>query len=175
MLSGGERNRLNLALTLKQGGNMLLLDEPTNDLDVETLSSLEDALLDFPGCAVVTSHDRWFLDRIATHILAWEGTDENPANWFWFEGNFRPTRTTRSSASAPTRPAPTASPTAASPATEPRCGEVRGRARGRRACRERRQDAADPSKSSDRVLDEERVDAPNVGVGPPASALKPDR
>jgi ATP-binding cassette ChvD family protein len=88
VLSGGERNRLNLALTLKQGGNMLLLDEPTNDLDVETLSSLEDALLDFPGCAVVTSHDRWFLDRIATHILAWEGTEENPAEWFWFEGNF---------------------------------------------------------------------------------------
>ncbi|MFC5679428.1 energy-dependent translational throttle protein EttA [Aeromicrobium endophyticum] len=89
VLSGGERNRLNLALTLKQGGNLLLLDEPTNDLDVETLSSLEDALLDFPGCAVVTSHDRWFLDRIATHILAWEGDDENPANWFWFEGNFQ--------------------------------------------------------------------------------------
>jgi ATP-binding cassette ChvD family protein len=89
VLSGGERNRLNLALTLKQGGNLLLLDEPTNDLDVETLSSLEDALLDFPGCAVVTSHDRWFLDRIATHILAWEGTDENPASWFWFEGNFQ--------------------------------------------------------------------------------------
>ena len=88
VLSGGERNRLNLALTLKQGGNMLLLDEPTNDLDVETLSSLEDALLEFPGCAVVTSHDRWFLDRIATHILAWEGTEENPAQWFWFEGNF---------------------------------------------------------------------------------------
>jgi ATP-binding cassette ChvD family protein len=89
VLSGGERNRLNLALTLKQGGNLLLLDEPTNDLDVETLSSLEDALLDFPGCAVVTSHDRWFLDRIATHILAWEGTEENPAQWFWFEGNFQ--------------------------------------------------------------------------------------
>jgi len=89
VLSGGERNRLNLALTLKQGGNLLLLDEPTNDLDVETLSSLEDALLEFPGCAVVTSHDRWFLDRIATHILAWEGTDENPAQWFWFEGNFQ--------------------------------------------------------------------------------------
>ncbi|SFB76491.1 ATP-binding cassette protein, ChvD family [Nocardioides terrae] len=88
VLSGGERNRLNLALTLKQGGNMLLLDEPTNDLDVETLSSLEDALLDFPGCAVVTSHDRWFLDRIATHILAWEGTEENEGEWFWFEGNF---------------------------------------------------------------------------------------
>ena len=88
VLSGGERNRLNLALTLKQGGNMLLLDEPTNDLDVETLSALEDALLDFPGCAVVTSHDRWFLDRVATHILAWEGTDEEPGNWFWFEGNF---------------------------------------------------------------------------------------
>lgn len=88
VLSGGERNRLNLALTLKQGGNLLLLDEPTNDLDVETLSSLEEALLEFPGCAVVTSHDRMFLDRIATHILAWEGNDENPGNWFWFEGNF---------------------------------------------------------------------------------------
>ena len=88
VLSGGERNRLNLALTLKMGGNLLLLDEPTNDLDIETLSSLEDALLEFPGCAVVTSHDRWFLDRIATHILAWEGDDEDPAKWFWFEGNF---------------------------------------------------------------------------------------
>jgi ATP-binding cassette ChvD family protein len=88
VLSGGERNRLNLALTLKQGGNLLLLDEPTNDLDVETLSSLENALLDFPGCAVVITHDRWFLDRIATHILAYEGTDENPGNWYWFEGNF---------------------------------------------------------------------------------------
>jgi ATP-binding cassette ChvD family protein len=84
VLSGGERNRLNLALTLKQGGNLLLLDEPTNDLDVETLSSLENALLEFPGCAVITSHDRWFLDRIATHILAYEGNSE----WFWFEGNF---------------------------------------------------------------------------------------
>ncbi|WP_276829000.1 energy-dependent translational throttle protein EttA [Bifidobacterium coryneforme] len=89
VLSGGERNRLNLALTLKQGGNLLLLDEPTNDLDVETLESLENALLAFPGCAVVISHDRWFLDRVATHILAWEGTDENPANWYWFEGNFQ--------------------------------------------------------------------------------------
>ena len=88
VLSGGERNRLNLALTLKMGGNLLLLDEPTNDLDVETLQSLEDALLDFPGCAVVVSHDRWFLDRVATHILAWEGDADNPANWFWFEGNF---------------------------------------------------------------------------------------
>ena len=88
VLSGGERNRLNLALTLKMGGNVLLLDEPTNDLDVETLSSLEDAILDFPGCAVVTSHDRWFLDRVATHILAWEGDDEDSAKWFWFEGNF---------------------------------------------------------------------------------------
>ena len=88
VLSGGERNRLNLALTLKQGGNLLLLDEPTNDLDVETLSSLEEALLRFPGCAVVTSHDRMFLDRVATYILAWEGTDENPGNWHWFEGNF---------------------------------------------------------------------------------------
>jgi ATP-binding cassette ChvD family protein len=88
VLSGGERNRLNLALTLKMGGNLLLLDEPTNDLDVETLQSLEGALLEFPGCAVVVSHDRWFLDRIATHILAWEGTDEDPARWYWFEGNF---------------------------------------------------------------------------------------
>ncbi|MFS2241523.1 MULTISPECIES: energy-dependent translational throttle protein EttA [unclassified Microbacterium] len=88
VLSGGERNRLNLALTLKEGGNLLLLDEPTNDLDVETLSSLENALLEFPGCAVVITHDRWFLDRIATHILAYEGTDENPAQWHWFEGNF---------------------------------------------------------------------------------------
>jgi ATP-binding cassette ChvD family protein len=84
VLSGGERNRLNLALTLKQGGNLLLLDEPTNDLDVETLTSLESALLEFPGCAVVVSHDRWFLDRVATHILAYEGESE----WFWFEGNF---------------------------------------------------------------------------------------
>ena len=84
ILSGGERNRLNLALTLKQGGNLLLLDEPTNDLDVETLSSLENALLEFPGCAVVISHDRWFLDRVATHILAYEGD----SSWFWFEGNF---------------------------------------------------------------------------------------
>jgi ATP-binding cassette ChvD family protein len=88
VLSGGERNRLNLALTLKQGGNLLLLDEPTNDLDVETLGSLENALLEFPGCAVVISHDRWFLDRVATHILAYEGTEENPANWYWFEGNY---------------------------------------------------------------------------------------
>ena len=84
VLSGGERNRLNLALTLKMGGNLLLLDEPTNDLDVETLGSLENALLEFPGCAVITSHDRWFLDRIATHILAYEGDSQ----WFWFEGNF---------------------------------------------------------------------------------------
>lgn len=88
VLSGGERNRLNLALTLKEGGNLLLLDEPTNDLDVETLGSLENALLQFPGCAVVITHDRWFLDRVATHILAYEGTEENPANWYWFEGNF---------------------------------------------------------------------------------------
>ena len=88
VLSGGERNRLNLALTLKEGGNVLLLDEPTNDLDVETLGSLENALLEFPGCAVVVSHDRWFLDRVATHILAYEGDEENPAKWFWFEGNF---------------------------------------------------------------------------------------
>ncbi len=88
VLSGGERNRLNLALTLKQGGNLILLDEPTNDLDVETLGSLENALEQFPGCAVVISHDRWFLDRTCTHILAWEGTPESPAKWFWFEGNF---------------------------------------------------------------------------------------
>jgi ATP-binding cassette ChvD family protein len=88
VLSGGERNRLNLALTLKEGGNLLLLDEPTNDLDVETLQSLENALLEFPGCAVVITHDRWFLDRIATHILAYEGTDEDPDAWYWFEGNF---------------------------------------------------------------------------------------
>jgi len=88
VLSGGERNRLNLALTLKMGGNLLMLDEPTNDLDVETLQSLEDALLEFPGCAVITSHDRWFLDRTATHILAWEGDDEDDGKWFWFEGNF---------------------------------------------------------------------------------------
>ncbi|CAL8979669.1 Energy-dependent translational throttle protein EttA [Cellulomonas sp. T2.31MG-18] len=88
VLSGGERNRLNLALTLKQGGNLLLLDEPTNDLDVETLGSLENALLEFPGCAVVVSHDRWFLDRVATHILAYEGTEEDPSRWYWFEGNF---------------------------------------------------------------------------------------
>ncbi|WP_127504570.1 energy-dependent translational throttle protein EttA [Actinoplanes solisilvae] len=88
VLSGGERNRLNLALTLKIGGNVILLDEPTNDLDVETLGSLENALLEFPGCAVVISHDRMFLDRVATHMLAWEGTDEEPDKWFWFEGNF---------------------------------------------------------------------------------------
>lgn len=88
VLSGGERNRLNLALTLKQGGNLILLDEPTNDLDVETLSSLENALQQFPGCAVVISHDRWFLDRVVTHILAWEGSDDDSAKWFWFEGNF---------------------------------------------------------------------------------------
>jgi ATP-binding cassette ChvD family protein len=89
VLSGGERNRLNLALTLKEGGNVLLLDEPTNDLDVETLGSLENALLEFPGCAVVVSHDRWFLDRVTTHILAYEGTAEKPGEWFWFEGNFQ--------------------------------------------------------------------------------------
>ena len=88
VLSGGERNRLNLALTLKQGGNLILLDEPTNDLDVETLGSLENALVNFPGCAVVISHDRWFLDRTCTHILSWEGDDDNEAKWFWFEGNF---------------------------------------------------------------------------------------
>ena len=88
LFSGGERNRLNLALTLKQGGNVLLLDEPTNDLDTETLASLENAIAEFPGCVVVTAHDRWFLDRLATHILAWEGTEHDPAQWYWFEGNF---------------------------------------------------------------------------------------
>ena len=88
VLSGGERNRINLALTLKSGGNVLLLDEPTNDLDVDTLRALEDALERFAGCAVVISHDRWFLDRLATHILAYEGTEAQPARWFWFEGNF---------------------------------------------------------------------------------------
>jgi ATP-binding cassette ChvD family protein len=88
VLSGGERNRLNLALTLKEGGNLLLLDEPTNDLDVETLGSLENALLQFPGCAVVITHDRWFLDRVASHILAYEGNDDKPDQWYWFEGNF---------------------------------------------------------------------------------------
>src|SRR3569623_3801746 len=88
VLSGGERNRLTLALTLKMGGNLLLLDEPPNDLDVETLGSLENALLEFPGCAVVISHARWFLDRVATHILAYEGDEENPAKWFWFEGTY---------------------------------------------------------------------------------------
>jgi len=84
LMSGGERGRVNLALTLRQGGNLLLLAEPANDLDVETLASVEDALGEFPGCAVITSHDRWFLDRVATHILAWEGG----ADWYWFEGNF---------------------------------------------------------------------------------------
>ena len=87
-LSGGERNRVHMAKMLKEGGNVLLLDEPTNDLDVETLGSLENALLEFPGCAVVISHDRWFLDRVATHILAYEGTEEDPSAWYWFEGNF---------------------------------------------------------------------------------------
>ena len=116
MLSGGERNRLNLALTLKQGGNVLLLDEPTNDLDVETLGSLENALLEFPGCAVVISHDRWFLDRVATHILAYEG--RRLASGSGSRATSSPTRRTRSSGSAPTRPARTASPTASSPATE---------------------------------------------------------
>ena len=109
VLSGGERNRLNLALTLKQGGNLLLLDEPTNDLDVETLSSLENALLEFPGCAVVVSHDRWFLDRVATHILAWEGDERTRRSGTGSRATSSPTRRTRSSASAPTRPARTAS------------------------------------------------------------------
>ena len=124
VLSGGERNRLNLALTLKQGGNLLLLDEPTNDLDVETLESLEEALEEFPGCSVVISHDRWFLDRVATHILAWEGDDENPGRWHWFEGNFEAYQADRekrlgaeaSSASARRPPSRTAC-TASSPAT----------------------------------------------------------
>src|SRR5699024_231884 len=88
VLSGGERNRLNLALPLTEGGNLLLLDAPTNDLDVETLGSVANALPEFPGCAVVACRDRWFLDRVATHVLAWEGTDEDPAKWYWFEGNF---------------------------------------------------------------------------------------
>lgn len=88
LFSGGERNRLNLALTLKQGGNVVLLDEPTNDLDTETLASLENAITEFPGCVVVTAHDRWFLDRVATHILAWEGTETPGAQWYWFEGNY---------------------------------------------------------------------------------------
>ena len=103
VLSGGERNRLNLALTLKEGGNLLLLDEPTNDLDVETLGSLENALLEFPGCAVVISHDRWFLDRVATHILAYEGTRRTPPSGTGSRATSSPTRPTRSSASAPTR------------------------------------------------------------------------
>ena len=107
VLSGGERNRLNLALTLKMGGNLLLLDEPTNDLDVETLGSLENALLEFPGCAVVISHDRWFLDRVATHILAYEGDVENPPSGSGSRATSSPTRRTRSSGSAPRRPART--------------------------------------------------------------------
>ena len=112
ILSGGERNRLNLALTLKEGGNVLLLDEPTNDLDVETLGSLENALLEFPGCAVVISHDRWFLDRVATHILAYEGTEEDPANWYWFEGNFASYEENKVGGSAPMPRVRTASRTA---------------------------------------------------------------
>lgn len=120
VLSGGERNRLNLALTLKQGGNLLLLDEPTNDLDVETLSSLENALLEFPGCAVVITHDRWFLDRIATHILAYEGTEENPANWYWFEGNFEAYEANKVERLGATRRSRTGPPTASSPATDMR-------------------------------------------------------
>ena len=107
-----ERNRLNLALTLRQGGNLLLLDEPTNDLDVETLESLEEALEEFPGCSVVISHDRWFLDRVATHILAWEGDDENPGRWHWFEGNSRLTRPTASGAWGRRRPSRTPAPQA---------------------------------------------------------------
>ncbi len=118
MLSGGERNRLNLALTLKQGGNLILLDEPTNDLDVETLGSLENALLEFPGCAVVISHDRWFLDRVATHILAYEGNDENPAKWYWFEGNFEAYEKNKVERLGEEAAARTGSPTASSPATK---------------------------------------------------------
>jgi ATPase subunit of ABC transporter with duplicated ATPase domains len=119
VLSGGERNRLNLALTLKQGGNLLLLDEPTNDLDVETLGSLENALLAFPGCAVVVSHDRWFLDRVATHILAWEGTEENPALVLVRRQLRSRTRRTRSNASVRMRRGRIGSRTVVSPATEP--------------------------------------------------------
>jgi ATP-binding cassette ChvD family protein len=106
LFSGGERSRLNLALTLKQGGNVLLLDEPTNDLDTETLASLESALLEFPGCVVVSAHDRWFLDRVATHILAWEGSQAEPGHWFWFEGNFADygTNRVRREGNRPTRP-----------------------------------------------------------------------
>ena len=124
VLSGGERNRLNLALTLKQGGNLLLLDEPTNDLDAETLASLEEALLAFPGCAVVTSHDRWFLDRVATHILAWEGTDENPGNWHVVRGQLRglPGEPPR----APGRPRPR-KPAPPPPQAHPRLGTGTGR------------------------------------------------
>ncbi len=117
VLSGGERNRLNLALTLKEGGNLILLDEPTNDLDVETLSSLENALENFPGCAVVISHDRWFLDRTCTHILAWEGDDDNEAKCSGSKVTSVPTRRTRSSEWEPTRPVRTGSPTAGSHAT----------------------------------------------------------
>jgi ATPase subunit of ABC transporter with duplicated ATPase domains len=108
LMSGGERGRVNLALTLKQGGNLLLLDESANDLDVETLASLENALGEFPGCAVITSHDRWFLDRVATHILAWEGE----ADWSWFEATSRPTSRTRPPVSARRRPTRTGPPTA---------------------------------------------------------------
>ncbi len=128
VLSGGERNRLNLALTLKQGGNLLLLDEPTNDLDVETLGSLENALLEYPGCAVVITHDRWFLDRIATHILAWEGLNEDGTpNWYWFEGNFEAYEENKIERLGPPTPrSPVARRTASSPATDPwRCCTLR--------------------------------------------------
>jgi ATPase subunit of ABC transporter with duplicated ATPase domains len=113
-MSGGERGRVNLALTLKQGGNLLLLDEPANDLDVETLASLEDALGGFPGCAVITSHDRWFLDRVATHILAWEGG----ASWYWFEGNFASYEQNKTGRLGEEATARTRSPTASSPAEQ---------------------------------------------------------
>ena len=146
VLSGGERNRLNLALTLKMGGNLLLLDEPTNDLDVETLQSLEDALLEFPGCAVVTSHDRWFLDRIATHILAWEGDDEDDAQVVLVRGQLRRLRGEQDRAPRRSRrPARTGSPTAGSPATERpvrrgrfRCSAGCPSRGGRRSARRRR-------------------------------------
>ena len=118
LFSGGERNRLNLALTLKQGGNVLLPDEPTNDLDTEALASLEDALLDFPGCVVVTARDRWFLDRVVTHILAWEGSADQPAQWFWFEETSPATKRTRPTAWVSMQPARCPARTASSPVTD---------------------------------------------------------
>ena len=126
VLSGGERNRLNLALTLKMGGNLLLLDEPTNDLDVETLQSLEDALLEFPGCAVVISHDRWFLDRVATHILAWEGDDEDDAQVVLVRGQLRRLRGEQDRAP---RPRGGSSAPGHAPPAHPRLTPCRGRGR----------------------------------------------